>query len=235
MRRLYDSGTAVLIALAVMVLGAWATPATSSAQAARVDPQAAKILKRMTGYLAKMPRFAVDSENTLEGVLTSGSKIQFDSAASVVVERPNKLRAERSDELFSQIFYYDGKTLTLYNPEDKYYATVTAPDTLEGMLKQDVTNGFVVGKAVVGGVKCDHLAFSGPHVDWQIWIADGDQPLPRKYVITTKQLAGEPQYTVVMNNWNTQPNLTDAEFEFVPPKDAKKIDFISHATTGTSP
>ena len=38
------------------------------------------------------------------------------------------------------------------------------------MLIQDVTSGFFVGKAIVGGVKCDHLAFRGKDVDWQIWI-----------------------------------------------------------------
>ena len=93
-------------------------------------------------------------------------------------------------------------------------------------LTQDVTSGFVVGKAAIGGVKCDQLAFSGPDVDFQIWIADGDKPLPRKYVITTKQVAGQPDFAVVISNWNLSPSVSDGLFTFVPPQGAKKIDFL---------
>ncbi len=28
-------------------------------------------------------------------------------------------------------------------------------------------------QGVVEGVRCDHLAFRAPHVDWQIWIQEG--------------------------------------------------------------
>jgi len=33
---------------------------------------------------------------------------------------------------------------------------------------------------VVEGVRCDNLAFRAPNVDWQIWIQEGPEPLPRK-------------------------------------------------------
>ncbi|MCK7505341.1 MAG: DUF2092 domain-containing protein [Desulfobacterales bacterium] len=107
-------------------------------------------------------------------MLDSGQKIQFDHTVKVSVERPNKLRAERTGDLVDQVFYYDGKSLTLHNPHGKYYATIAAPGTLEEMLDfarekldvvapagdllyknaydilmQDVTSGFVVGKGVV--------------------------------------------------------------------------------------
>jgi hypothetical protein len=35
------------------------------------------------------------------------------------------------------------------------------------ILMNGVTDGFVVGKAVIEGVRCDHLAFRAPHVDLQ--------------------------------------------------------------------
>ena len=52
----------------------------------------------------------------------------------ITVKRPNKLRAERVGELISQTFYYDGKALSVNLPEQKYYATTTAPPTLDAML-----------------------------------------------------------------------------------------------------
>ncbi len=41
------------------------------------------------------------------------------------------------------------------------------------ILMTDVTQVFVVGKRFVEGVRCDHLAFRAPHVDWQTWIQEG--------------------------------------------------------------
>jgi hypothetical protein len=238
-----------VVALAVLVLGGW--PHSSHAQPAGIDPQAEKLLKRMSDYLAGRQQFTAKAESTLEVVLTSGQKIQFDSPATLEVSRPNKLRAHRKGDIVNQEFFYDGKTLTLYNPKENLYATTAAPPTIdetldfarekldiiapasellyknaaEKMLKES-SSGFVVGPSVVGGVKCTHLAFRGSEVDWQIWIEDGDKPLPRKFILTSKQVKGEPEFTVLIRSWDVAPKLTDKEFTFTPPKGAKKIEFL---------
>lgn len=84
----------------------------------------------------------------------------------------------------------------------------------------------MVGKGVVEGVRCDHLAFRAPHVDWQIWIQEGSQPLPRKIVITTRDVLNAPQFAAVISKWNLAPKLSDAKFRFTPPKDAKRVEFL---------
>jgi hypothetical protein len=224
---------------------------TVPAQPAGIDPQAEKLLKASTAFLASQKRFSVDTRNTIEVVLTSGQKLQFGTVATGSVQRPNRLRAERKGDLVDQIFVYDGKSLTLYNPGQKYYATVAAPGTLEQMLDfartsldiiapgsdllyanayevlmENVTSGFVVGKSVVEGARCDHLAFRGAGVDWQIWIQEGAQPLPRKWVITTTDIAGSPQFEVVMTKWNLAPQFGEQTFSFTPGKGARKVDFL---------
>jgi hypothetical protein len=90
----------------------------------------------------------------------------------------------------------------------------------------DVTQGFVVGKAVVEGVRCDHLAFRAPHVDWQIWVQEGTQPLPRKLVITTRDQPNGPQFSVTVTKWNLKPAFTAQTFAFKAPSGAKKVDFV---------
>jgi hypothetical protein len=95
----------------------------------------------------------------------------------------------------------------------------------EKMLKE-ASSGFVVGQSVIGGVKCTQLAFRGGEFDWQVWVEDGARPLPRKFILTSKKVTGEPQMTVLVKSWDFAPKLTDAEFSFTPPKDAKKIDFL---------
>ena len=245
-------------ALAMLVTAPWPQP--GHAQPAGIDPQAEKLLKRMSDYLAGRQQFTAKAESTLEVVLTSGQKIQFDSPATLEVSRPNKLRAHRKGDIANQEFFYDGKTLTLYSPRENVYATAAAPPTLdetldfarekldiiapaaellyknaaERMLKES-SSGFVVGQSVVGGVKCTHLAFRGAEVDWQIWIEDGDKPLPRKFILTSKKVAGEPQFTVLIRNWDVAPKLTNQEFSFTPPKGAKKIEFLQLTAEAAKP
>jgi len=241
---------AALLVLGTIVLLVTA-PTNVRAQASDVEPEAMQILKKMTDYIGGLQQFSLDTENMLEDVLMSGQKIQYDFSASVVIQRPNKLRAERTGYLFNQLLVYDGKTLTIFNHEDNYYAAAAAPDNIDGLLHfardtldivpptgdmvftnafdlltAGVTSGGVVGKAMVGGVACDHLAFTSPLVDWQIWIADGDKPLPYKYVLTTKDDPVHPQYIVLMSNWNVAPEVKDALFKFTPPKGAKETEFI---------
>jgi hypothetical protein len=236
-------------------LGLLALPATLAtevrAQAPTVDPAATKILQRMTEYVGSLKQFSVSTQNTIEDVLDSGQRVDSDISATVSVSRPNKLRAERKGDLTRQEFYYDGKTLTLYNPSDKVYASEAAPATIEELLDfareslgltlpvsdliyrdsfkllmQDVTFATVVGKAVIGGVKCDHVVFSRPGVDFQVWVADGDRPLPRKYVVTDTATPARLSISTLISDWNVAPAVADARFAFVRPSGTKRIEFI---------
>jgi len=92
------------------------------------------LLKAATDFLARQQQFSLETDSSLDVVLPSGQKIQYDHSAKVAVQRPNQWRAERTDEPVDQVFYYDGKSLTLHNPVGQYYATITAPATLEEML-----------------------------------------------------------------------------------------------------
>jgi len=223
----------------------------TQAQSAGVAPEAKQILKASTDFLASQQQFTADTRNTLEIVLKSGQKIEFNSTGRQAVQRPNKLRSERSGDLIEQLFVYDGKSLTLYQPQDKVYAQVAAPGTLEEMLdfareKYDVvapfgdmifknaydilmdgvTEGMVVGQAVIEGVVCDHLAFRAPDVDWQIWIQQGAQPLPRRIVITTLDLPNAPQFAVTVTRWNLEPAFDAQTFTFTPPAGVKQIELL---------
>jgi len=225
------------------------------AQAPAVDPVAVQTLQRMTDYTSKLDKFSLHTESTLEYWLDTGQRIDHDVAARVTVRRPDKIRAERVGELVEQELYYDGRTLTLYQPSDGVYASVPAPETIEelldytreelgliipiedlvyrnsfAILMQNVTRASVVGKSVIGGVTCDHLAFSRPDIDFQIWVTSGDRPLPCKYVVTDVRTPQVSTVTV-MSDWNLAPAASDSEFEFVPPEGAKPVLFIPREGT----
>jgi hypothetical protein len=243
------------LALGVSTLmGAVSTDA--QAQAPAVNPSAVRILKQMADHLAGLQQFSARAQNIIEDVHSSGHRVDYDVSGSVTIKRPNKLRFVRTGEL-NQRFFYDGKTFTLYNPSENVYATRAAPDTIEKLvqvarealgivmpaadlvyrdafprLTQDMTLAVVVGEALINGVKCDHLLFSRPGADFQVWVARGKQPWPMKYVVTETDSPSRLSLTTYFSDWNAAPDVADARFEFVRPKGARAIEFVPVEATG---
>lgn len=240
--------------LLAAILMAVCSPASAQQD---VSPDATAALKRMTDYLGGLQAYSLETQNTLEVVLQSGQKLQFDSATSYSAKRPDKFRANRYGDLIKQEFYYDGKHLTLVNPESSHYAVVKAPATIDkaldfatdtldiiapasdllhkdayNRLTDGITAGFVVGQSIIEGQLCDHLAFRAVNVDWQIWMRAGASPIPCKYVITTTDVTGMPQFSVTVRSFNAAPSLNDEQFRYTPPKGATKIDFITPDSKG---
>lgn len=244
--------TVTRLAIAMLcVLALVGFAASASAETSNADADALKVLKKMTDYLGGLENFSMHTENSFEDVLDSGQKIQYDFASSVVIQRPDKLRAERMDGDVSQLLVYDGETLSVYEGSKGFFAVISAPDNLDDalsfsrdaldlvppagdmvytnayeLLTAGVTSGFVVGKAVIGGVSCTQLAFTTPVVDWQVWVADGGKPLPVKYVLTTRDDPAQPQFIALISNWNTDPMIPDGLFDLKVPATATEIEFV---------
>jgi hypothetical protein len=193
-------------------------------------------------------------------VLKSGQKIEFNASSEVDVQRPNQVRSDRKGELAHVSLFYDGSSVTIYGRRANFYATAKAPPTIDAtidflrdrldidipaadlltsdpyrVLMEDVVAGMYVGKADIGGVPCHHLAFRGDKTDWQIWIEDSVNPVPRKLVVTTKDVRSMPEFSVELHDWNLDPRWTPNFFTFVPPRGAERIDFLGLANLPKPP
>ena len=244
--------SSAVMCCALGLSGLWVSSSAAAQTSAAIDPAAVQKLERMTRFLDELPKFSVKTSSTIEDLHGSGHRVDYDLAANVVVKRPDRLRAMRVGGAVDQRFYYDGKTLTLYNPAEKVYATEKAPPTVEKMidfaretvgimlpsadllyrgafplLTKDLKLAAVVGKTVIDGVKHDHLLFSRPGVDFQIWIAEGSKPWPRRYTVTETGTPALLSITTQLTGWNTSPAASDADFKFVPPKGTEQIRFMS--------
>ena len=219
-----------------------------------IDPEADRLLRRMFDYLDSLPAFTVEAKNTEEIVLVNGQKLSFEAVSHVTVERPNRVRSRRIGVLDEVDFYYDGTAITLsvQDGDLDYYATAPMPNDLDGALDAlreglsleipgadflysdgyagmtwDLTEARYLGLESLGGVSAHHLAFRTPSIDFQLWIGDGDRPLPYKYIITTKWTTGAPQFGIEFSNWNVSPQIDETAFTFTPPPGALPIDFMA--------
>lgn len=143
----------------------------------------------------------------------------------------------------------DGKDLVLFGREANAYLRLPAPTIaaavqavqrlgfdapgadllaeapLDGATT-DIVVGTHVGMTFIDGAEVHHLAFRGVEIDWQLWVTAGDRPLPLRYVIISKAVAGTPQYTLQLRNWSAAP-ADPARFVFMPPSGARSLDAAS--------
>lgn len=102
-------------------------------------------------------------------------------------------------------------------------------------LIKEVVDSKHIGRGVINGVECEHLAFRNPDVDWQIWVEVGAKPIPRKYVITSKGVTGAPQYTLTIRDWKTGVALKADAFAFKPPSGATEVELKALANLDEVP
>jgi hypothetical protein len=221
------------------------------AQPARAD-EAPKLLKAMTDYTAAQKSISATFDSDIEIVTPDLEKVQFTSSGKLQLSRPDKLRISRTGGYADVQLVYDGKTVSIYGNNAKAYVQADLAGTIDQLvdllqaksgaampgtdlllsnaydeLMSNVILAKHVGQGVIDGVECEHLAFRGIDTDWQIWIESGARPVPRKYVITSKTLAGAPQYTLRIKDWKTDAVADADTFVFKPPADAAKVDLES--------
>jgi hypothetical protein len=226
-----------------------AAPVAASA----VDPKAVAALERMGAYLRTLKQFSVHGDSTFDVVGKDGQKLQFPGTVDYKVRAPNGLTIQLKTDRKDRQLFFDGKHLTVYGPKAGYYATVDAPPTIRELLAtaeddygielplvdlflwgtdkaptSSLTSATFVGPARINGTATDQYAFRQNGVDWQVWIEPGSKPLPRRMVITTTDDPAMPQYASTLT-WNTSATFNDSNFNFTPPKDAKRIELVKVA------
>jgi hypothetical protein len=207
---------------------------------------AGKILKVMSDYVATQKTLSITFDSDIEVITAGLQKIQFTSSGQVQLSRPDKLRATRTGGYRDVEIVFDGKTVTINDKDANGFVQVETPgstDQLIDVLRDqhgvvapgadlllstafdvmtaDVIESAHIGKGVIDGVECEHLAFRNVDTDWQIWVEVGARPIPRKYVITSKSVAGAPQYTLRIKEWRT--DVSADAFAFKPAQGAKKV------------
>lgn len=219
---------------------------TGSARAQ--DDDARQLLKAMSNYMAAQNSFSFSYQSSLEAVTKNLEKLQFVSSGTVTVHRPDKIRATRTGGFADVALLFDGNTLTVEGKNLDAYAQIPVQGTLDDLgqhladagiappgedllssnvfdaLMDGVTEAKHIGSAYVDGVECEYLAFRAPNADWQIWIEAGDHPVPRRYVITTKDVVQAPQYTLEIRDWKSGDAVSADDFTFKAAEGSKKVD-----------
>lgn len=210
---------------------------------------AESILKAMTDYVAAQKTLSIGFDTDIEIITPEIQKLQFTSSGEIDLSRPDKVHATRTGGYADVELVADGTSLTVLAKHANIFAQLPASGSLDQLveklradygfdmpgadlilagsfdaLMEDVIEAAHIGRGVVDGVECEHLAFRNRETDWQIWIEVGAKPIPRKYVITSKAVAAAPQYTLRIKDWQTDVQFSAEAFAFKAPTGAKKVE-----------
>jgi hypothetical protein len=233
------------LSFCVMILSFIMTLHFFTGSAIAADPE--QSLSAMAKKIAELKQFSVTMHMGYDVVQESGQKIEFSEIRKVTIDRPNHLRSdvEQSDGDVS-LFIFDGRKITLFNASENVYTQIDHLSDLDSAIRYAVGEmGIRVPLARVllttfpadlkkltlsldyvehntlGETPTDHIAGQLANVDYQIWIAE-DQ-LPRRIVMTYKNVPGQPQFWAEFSDWNLAPAISSETFIFTPPKGAEKI------------
>jgi hypothetical protein len=216
-------------------------------------PDARQIMMRMADYLSKAPNWSVRVHSSYDAVQPDGAKVEWNDVRNVTLVRPDRLRVEgeRSDGART-LMVFDGKQITTFDEASKVYAQAAHPGSVDdavvyfvrdlGMrlplavlllsrlpeeLQQRVQSVEYVEKTMTLGAPVDHIVGKTPTVDFQLWIAEGDRPIPVRAVLTYRNAPGQPQFRAVFEDWKFDIEPLESLFTFTPPDGAKKIPFAA--------
>jgi hypothetical protein len=210
---------------------------------------ARQILKAMADYVSSQQTISASVDTSIEIVSHELQKIQFASSGQVTISRPDKLRLSRTGGYANAELFFDGKTVTLEEKDRSIYMQADAPGSIDELVQrlrddlqvdipgadlllskpydqliEGVLDAKHVGQGVIDGIECEHLAFRNLETDWQLWVEIGPRPIPRQYVITSKDMTGAPQYTLRVKDWQTNLTVGPDKFVFHAPANARKVE-----------
>jgi hypothetical protein len=261
LRSIGRAAAALTVAATLLLWSGTATAQGEATVAAGEEQggQEMETLMNMARFLAQQQRFSVSVRSGYDAIQEDGERIEFGEKRRYLLQRPERLRVdfERSDGEQGMVLF-DGKEITAFKADDNVYATVEKPGTVDGalvylvrdlqltlplarmfhtMLPQQlerlVQSVDYVETDVLFDAPVDHLAVRTTEVDCQFWIAQGEQPVPLRVVLTYKDVPGEPRFWADFSDWNLAPEVSADRFVFTPPAGAEKVPFIIPARVGS--
>ena len=242
-----------LFASLAVILTLGVTPVLAEKTTAELDLEARAILMEMAEFISKAPAFSVTLRSAYDAIQEDGQYVEFGERRHILLQRPDKLRVEtvRSDGEHNLVLF-DGEKITGFKADDNIFAQVENPGTIDEtliylvrdlqfklplarmlhtgfaqQLEKMITAVSYVEENVLFDVVTDHLAVRAENIDMQLWVAQGDEPLPRRIVITYMNAQGQPQFRGDFTDWSIEPKVAADSFTFTPPADAEKVPVIA--------
>src|SRR5262245_37675453 len=173
-------------------------PKPTPAKPARyqLEPKAVEVLKAASDRLAAARTISFVAVEAFEHLSRQGAPLVYAHRSEVTLQRPDKLRVIQTADGPASEFYYDGKTMMAFSPDENTVAVTHAPPTIDAALediyrtaamyfpftdlivadpyadlKPGLKHAYYVGQSkVVGDTTTDIVAYNGDGVFVEMWV-----------------------------------------------------------------
>jgi hypothetical protein len=249
------TGVALIGCLAwLTAAGCSREPTTPEARRQRGD----EIVRRMSDHLARARTFTVETTDVRERS-RGGQWVSVRTTRQLTLRRPDRLALRVTGDIDLR-GWYDGSKLTFVSDPQRVWARVngaaTIDDTLDRLAEHlampmpmadffysspydaligTKSTGGYVGRETIEGVACVHLAYQHPAVDWDLWVSEQGDPLPKRFRVTDKTSTRPRTTDVVFDKWRFGVEASDATFAPEVPAGYERVQLVVGAADATGP
>lgn len=206
--------------------------------ASLIDPAAEERLIDMSNYLAGAETLQFTAVSFFDEIQESGILVKRFLVHEVRLRRPDRFAFTAAfDDGTVREGWYDGTTLTVAMPQDGRYVQVPAPDTIDAtldMVQQElgrsvpladilysdvyaaqqpyILSAIYLGERIIQDTAYDHISVESVGADWQLWLASGEMPTPRMFMIHYVEADNQPEYMAMFSDWAVGEPLDDTVF-----------------------
>jgi hypothetical protein len=212
------------------------------------------LLLQMARQLSDIQRFQVDVRIGYDAMQDTGQKIEFGEQRRLLVERPSLLLSKgQSSSGATELLVFDGKWITVSDPDQKVYARAPQPGDIDATLtyltgdlgmhlplavmlmgrfpeeiEQRMVDISYVEETDIFGEPVHHIAGRTREVDFQVWITARHNALPLRVILTYREEPGQPQYWANFSDWKLNPSILLNAFRFEPRTDEREVPLADH-------
>ena len=227
----------------------------AQASGVQKDARAVEVLKQMATYKSSLDKAIITGVTFTDARLGGGLMVSNSEEVRLSIDQPGSLQINSFDgETNKSLYFHDGM-LTVFSSTKNLFAQASIPKEIDAAIEfaleelgveaplmdmiyhdasahligSDETILYLTDKSRVGKTDCHQIAIRGAEADVQLWIEEGDRPVVRKIMITSKWEGGSPRFIANLN-WETNPQFDPGLFEFNAPEGATKIDFVTESS-----
>lgn len=222
-----------------------------NAQDVKVDPVAVQILDHMSDVIGQLSSCTYNLSTSQDISDPENGMVKSLAESKVVMVGPDKMLIKVQSDKGNKGFWYNGTSVTYYSFTENNYAKIDAPDNIIATIDSvsmkydieipaadffypaftdDILEGFdrvkYLGEKMVDNESCFHIKTTGKDMEVQYWISNDAYNLPKKYLILYKDRQNM-QYEGTFSNWEINPDIPEAVFEFTPPPKAREIKILA--------
>jgi hypothetical protein len=226
----------------------------------RVDPRADALVRRMSDLLGHARTIRFEATEVRTRTAADGVTVTQRLARRVRVRRPDAFRQRIRSKDRDQVIWLEAGSLTFQSNRQRAYAQVSVPATIDdavayltaqlavpmplgpllhssphtALIAADTT-ARALGVATIDHDKCRHVTLRREAIDQDIWIHEGDRPLPCRLRVVYKRLPGRPIRDLTFYDWELDVRLARDTFRFVPPPNFPRIRIIERTSGAAAP